>query len=362
MKQLFLLILLILLTGTLSAQENIDHKTQQVDSLPISFYGSTAEEINNCFLSQMRYPEELLNKNIGGTVRCRFIISKTGNCSDYTLMESVHPELDKEALRLAKRLSFGWKPAMYQGKVVEYTFVLPIYFNPEKYKKYKEETDKLFVNYEEMPSFPGGLKACLQFISRNINTDLLRNLPDFLSEDKYRVICQFTIDSLGVIRNPRIARSCHESLDKEAIRLIRLMPKWNPGKLHGIPTSIRYTMPVTFNRRQLCDTVYQVADKMPEYPGGMKELLQFISKRTRFYWHTNNIPGECGVSGRTICSFIINKEGEISNLKIERPIDPYLDRQALRILTEMPEWIPGEENGEKVCVKYTVPVSWRIYY
>ena len=102
--------------------------------------------------------------------------------------------------------------------------------------------------------------------------------------------------------------------------------------------------------------VFDVVEQMPQYPGGMPALFQYISKNIKY-------PAEAekaGVQGRVIVTFVVEKDGNVSNAKVVKSINPTLDAEALRVVNGMPNWNPGMQNGEPVRVKYTVPVTFRL--
>lgn len=100
-----------------------------------------------------------------------------------------------------------------------------------------------------------------------------------------------------------------------------------------------------------------IAPVMPEFPGGQQALMQFIAKEIQY---PTIAQGEMGV-GRVIIQFIVDKEGNVVNPKVVRSVDPYLDKEALRVINQMPKWKPGElEDGTKVAVYFTVPVMFRL--
>lgn len=92
---------------------------------------------------------------------------------------------------------------------------------------------------EEMPEYPGGMSALLDFIQNNLQHDK--------ANSKKRVIVQFIIDERGNIAKPIILRSINPELDKEALRVVSLMPQWKPGRQNGKVERVRYTLPITFN-------------------------------------------------------------------------------------------------------------------
>ena len=106
------------------------------------------------------------------------------------------------------------------------------------------------------------------------------------------------------------------------------------------------------------DTLHASA-VMPEFPGGMQELMSFITKKIQY--PKEIAQGEAGIQGRVIVQFIVDKDGNIVNPKVVRGVDPYLDKEALRVVNSMPKWKPGElADGTKVAVYYTIPVMFRL--
>ena len=102
--------------------------------------------------------------------------------------------------------------------------------------------------------------------------------------------------------------------------------------------------------------VFDVVEVMPEFPGGVQELLGFLSKTIKY-------PAEAekaGTQGRVIATFVVRKDGSISDAHIVKSVDPLLDAEALRVINAMPAWTPGTQNGKPVNVKYTVPINFRL--
>lgn len=102
--------------------------------------------------------------------------------------------------------------------------------------------------------------------------------------------------------------------------------------------------------------VFEVVEEMPDFPGGMKALMEYLSQNIKY-------PAEAhakGIQGRVIVSFIVKKDGSISDIKVVRSVDPYLDKEAERVIAAMPAWKPGKQRGQAVNVKFTVPVAFRL--
>ena len=111
-------------------------------------------------------------------------------------------------------------------------------------------------------------------------------------------------------------------------------------------------------------TIYEVVEKMPEYPGGIDKLMEYIRTSTDNYWKKIYpkgkpvYPCEQGISGRIIVSFVINENGQVTDPEVLRRVDKDLDKEAIRIIKSMPRWIPGEHKGKKVKVRFTLPVMF----
>ena len=103
------------------------------------------------------------------------------------------------------------------------------------------------------------------------------------------------------------------------------------------------------------DVFDQVAEA-PEFPGGFAAMMQYLSSNIRYPEDAR----EAGTQGRVIVSFIVEKDGSISNARVTKPTYSSLDEEALRLVSTMPKWMPGKQDGEAVRVKYSVPVSFRL--
>lgn len=102
--------------------------------------------------------------------------------------------------------------------------------------------------------------------------------------------------------------------------------------------------------------VFDVVEQMPSFPGGSGALNAWLSKNMRY----PAIAEENGIQGKVIVSFVVERNGSITDVKVARSADPSLDREAVRVVKDMPNWIPGKQNGSAVRVKYNVPVTFRL--
>lgn len=232
---------------------------------------------------------------------------------------------------------------------------------------------KYYTVVEKMPRFPGGDAELLQFLAQNIR------YPKEAEEKQLggRVICSFIVDKEGKIYDVKVIRGVHPSLDAEAIRVVHAMPRWTPGENEGKPVAVQYTVPISFSLsadpqpedklvvaldnehftdEDPANPVYRVAEHMPRYPGGDEALLTFIARNIKYPRDAQ----KTGKQGRVICIFIVEKDGQVSNVKILRGIYPSLDEEAIRVIKSFPRWTPGTVKGSPVRVTFTVPITFRL--
>ena len=102
--------------------------------------------------------------------------------------------------------------------------------------------------------------------------------------------------------------------------------------------------------------VFDVVEQMPEYPGGIQALFEYLSQNVKYPADAENQK----VEGRVIATFIVETDGTINNVEFVKPVFPSLDAEAIRVLSGMPKWTPGKQSGKEVRVKYTVPINFNL--
>lgn len=104
------------------------------------------------------------------------------------------------------------------------------------------------------------------------------------------------------------------------------------------------------------EKVFEVAEQAPAFPGGQAELMKWIQKELKY----PSTAAESGIQGRVIIQFIVDKTGNIRDVKVVRTVDPDLDKEAIRVVKAMPRWIPGKQSGEAVSVRFTLPIYFKL--
>ena len=102
--------------------------------------------------------------------------------------------------------------------------------------------------------------------------------------------------------------------------------------------------------------VYDVVEVMPQYPGGQTAMLKYIMENIKY---PKQIMEE-GIQGRVTVSFIVEKDGRVSNVRLLRSVQPSLDKEAIRVVKSMPKWTPGKQNGKPVRVRFNLPVMFKL--
>lgn len=151
------------------------------------------------------------------------------------------------------------------------------------------------------------------------------------------------IESISVLKNES-AISKYGDAGKNGVIIITTKASKNAKK------------DVTTNRDKAPNDVFVVVEKQPEFPGGTSEMMKFLSENIKYPVEAK----EKGIDGRVIVNFIVNKDGSISDPNVVRGANPLLDAEALRVISMMPKWKPGEQRGQHVNVRFTLPIVFRL--
>ena len=99
-----------------------------------------------------------------------------------------------------------------------------------------------------------------------------------------------------------------------------------------------------------------VEEKQPEFPGGMKALMNYLQKNTKY----PSICQEQGIQGKVVVQFVIDTDGSITDVQVVKPVNPLLDKEAVRVISSMPKWTPGMQRGKNVRTRFTLPVGFSL--
>ncbi|MBR6081663.1 MAG: energy transducer TonB [Salinivirgaceae bacterium] len=242
------------------------------------------------------------------------------------------------------------------------------------------QTEEILTIAQEMPVFPGGDSAMCEYITENL-------VYPAEAKDKNlegKVFVQFVINKNGEVVSPRIARGIDPILDDEVLRVVRNMPKWIPGKNNGNPVNVMKTIPVNIKNNSqpddvsenttnptdsikvvllenpetnTYDTVYIVAEEMPEYPDGDLAMRKFIARNLHYPKEALNKK----IQGKVVVYYVVNEKGEIENVNVSESVHPLLDAEAIRVVKKLPKpYKPGKVHGKPVKVLLAVPAVFKI--
>lgn len=214
----------------------------------------------------------------------------------------------------------------------------------------------IFIAVEEPPTFPGGDSAMVAYLKHNLH------YPPAEKEKgiQGKVFVGFVIEKDGSVSSVEVKRGIGEECDAEAVRVVKEMPNWEPGKQSGIVVRTPMVLPISFTiveqpKAPTVDSLKKV-EKMPEFPGGEQALMDFIG--TNIKYPQNAIDRR--IEGRVFVQFIVEPDGSVTNIKVARGIGGGCDEEAVRVVKMMPKWIPGEAFGEKVRVSYYLPINYKL--
>ena len=218
------------------------------------------------------------------------------------------------------------------------------------------------------PMYSGGSHEMTRFIANSLR------YPREAAENDIQglVVYTFVVELDGSLSNFEIMHRAHPLLDAEALRIIQSMPAWRPAVYKGENVRSTQYVPMYFklNKNGVRTTaqqrkvmpidpneqIFTIVDKMPEFPTGEEGLGRFISEFIQYPVRAK----QEGVQGRILCAFIVRKDGTISNLEVINGIDNELDNEALRVLSTMPKWTPGQNDNKTVSVKCILPIDFKI--
>ena len=208
------------------------------------------------------YPAEAKEKEIQGRVFVGCVVEKDGSISNVKVLKGIGGGCDEEAVRVISSMP-KWKPGKQKGKPVRVNYQIPIVFelgNPQKTKEqdnsgetskvgevkktvpYGPDKNGVYQIVEEMPKFPGGENALMDYVAKNVV------YPKEAQEKGIsgRVFVGFIVEKDGSVSEVKVLRGIGGGCDEESIRVVKAMPKWKPGKQDGKPVRVSYQLPIFF--------------------------------------------------------------------------------------------------------------------
>ena len=331
----------------------------------------------------IQYPQFEMDHKIEGRVVVGFVVNEDGSLSDINIKRRVSPGIDAEAMRVVSLMPH-FRCGRQQGRAVKVNFVLPIMFKLADEAVVEAvvqeapvaEEPRIYKFVEQMPSYPGGEKELNAFIQRNMQYPAMERENDIQG----RVYYKFVINEDGSLSELVLLRSVSPGLDKEARRLIMLLPKFMPGKQQGKPVKVEFTLPIIFKlpiddkaiREEVVTIreepvieeapvvseakVFKVVEQMPEFPGGDEALMKLIQKNMQY----PEMEKANDIQGRVVMGFVVNEDGSLSDITVKKRVSPGIDKEAIRLVKMLPNFRPGRQQGKAVKVEYLLPIMFKI--
>ena len=234
-----------------------------------------------------------------------------------------------------------------------------------------QQQDQPFIKVEKMPTFQGGdLNAFRNWMQAQIQYPAQAAAKGISG----RVIFEFVVEKDGTTSSFKVLKSPDAMLSAEVERAFKTSPKWEAGEQMGKKVRVKYTVPIVFNMQgaeeKKTELVvaneilainnsepYIKVEKMPTFQGGdLNAYRNWVQSQIQY-------PAEAAaknISGRVIFSFVVEKDGSSSDFTIMASPDKSLSAEVERVFKTSPKWEAGTQRGEKVRVKYTVPIVFKM--
>lgn len=206
---------------------------------------------------------------------------------------------------------------------------------------------------DQVPQYPKG--------GNQFYKDLLEKIefPQNITEEDLigEFLLSLTIDVNGKITKPHLLKAGELKVSNALLQACGKMDiPWMPAVSDSENVEFDYVFPIVFSQKKKkpADNVLMTADKMPRYSGGEQQLRRDIANRILY----PSTAQRNGIQGKVYVSFIVDVDGSIRNIKVARSVHPLLDQEAKRVVKTLLPWIPGEKDGKRVCVSYTVPINF----
>jgi TonB family protein len=252
--------------------------------------------------------------------------------------------------------------------------------------EYKESnnTDEIKTIANQMPVFPGGIIALQNYLAQHVH------YPKLAKEKKIegQVFVSFVVNKEGNIQNVSLVRGVYSLLDQEALRVVSSLPRWIPGKQDGELVNVAYTLPINFQLESFIEKPvslrepifskiknssdyhlenvlevksklskqYLAVEKMPQFTDSEGSLRKYIAREIQY----PVLAAEQGYEGLVFVQFAVKSDGYIANARVIKGANVELNREALRVVKNMPKWISGEQLAKKNEVNYIIPIRFSL--
>ena len=250
-------------------------------------------------------------------------------------------------------------------KILVLTLLLFISVSQAQSKLYSEK------EVEVNPGFPGGWNYWIEFVQKNFKWKPEQNGKN--------IVVEFTVQPNGSVTDVKILNPNGSPNEKEALRVMTLSPKWTPASIKGKVVPCRLSRGMfnpylddsesgnsgltiegpkgdpspAMDEHQDDNSIYNTAgiEVRPDFPGGLQKFYDFFNANYKLP-ETEDV-----IKGKIFVTFVVEKDGTITDVKIIRDIGYGTGNEAIRVLKAAPKWNPGKHNGKLVRVLYSLPIA-----
>lgn len=323
-------------------KEGVDSRTYQYHLLRLTYHKTAVPIVNNFNVSQLKQRIMMMNQSKSPAIRLGRYLLILPLALLFVTANSIYA-----AQRGADEKQEQLFPSGEEN--IQVSAQAPLagdnLQDPPPIRKKEATNDVIFVVVENQPEFPGGNEAMMKFISDSIRYPVVAQQKGIQG----RVICNFVVMKDGTISDVQIVRGVDPILDAEAVRVLESMPDWKPGKQRGQTVNVRFTLPVVFRltgneskviidelRTNEGDLLVQArVSSNFIFPGEENGLFKFISDRIKYPVEAQKNE----VQGLVNASFRVDNAGNITDVKIESGENAILNKEVLRVIKEMPQWV-----------------------
>ena len=239
-----------------------------------------------------------------------------------------------------------------------------------KARQVNDSIETLIDPIEIMPVFPGGDDSMFCFIESNLNYKIL----NYSTDSTGRLLFKFVIDSTGLVRNVELLIPTpkkvfrNKEIETEVSRVLKLMPKWKPATMDGKKVSCGYTypffIPYSFFKCSKYASEEQISSRI-DFPadfkfGNEKTKQERVNKFIKSHLKYPVEEEESSIQGVIYVKCTVEPNGELKEFKIIRSLDPYCDREAIKAIKQMPNWVPAIKNDKPVRSEIVIPIIFKL--
>ncbi len=363
-------LILFLIAGyfTLNGQTNKDTTIYVVAEQMPEFPGGQ-KALMHYIYTHINYPDSALKNNIHGIVYVRMVVEPDSTLSDIKVVKGIGYGCNDEAMRVVSNMP-KWIPGKMNGKNVRVAYMLPVIFRINA-----GPSEPVYTRVDSLPVFAVGLPGISSYLESKLMypTDIIKNKIVDTVNVEFIVGKDTSISQVRLLK----PKDTLNAYDYEAMRVVKKLPVSGPAILNNKPVNVRMFVPVVFDYRDvdtLCakleervydghrfnyykeNDIYAVVEKMPEFPGGMAALMQYLAANL---WYPEEAKNN-HVFGKVYINFVVECDGSVNNVRVLRGVSKALDEVAVKVISNMPKWSPGMAGGVPVRVSFNLPVNFTL--